>query len=221
MNDNENDIRQGNDAAVTAAQDTGGSTVQTEDPELKWYREVYQGDHMKQLTVRAVVMGALLGGFMSLSNLYVGLKTGWGLGVAITACILSFAIWKTLMTIMPFLFKTEMSILENNCMQSTASSAGYSTGGTLTSAIAAYLLITGHHMPWEVLTLWTVFLAMAAGVYAEAVKFLLSQAAILKFYSFTSVVYGVQFLHPIFQEIIMQYVRHQQYKKQHIQDKQH
>ncbi|MDT8286533.1 MAG: OPT family oligopeptide transporter [Elusimicrobiales bacterium] len=128
--------------------------------ELEWFRKVYQGDNMKQLTLRAVIMGAFLGGFMSLSNLYIGLKTGWGLGVAITACILSFTIWKTLRTLLPFLFKSDMTILENNCMQSTASSAGYSTGGTMVSAISAYLIITGAHMSWQVLTLWTIFLAM-------------------------------------------------------------
>lgn len=132
--------------------------------EIKWYRETYRGGSMKQLTLRAVLMGAVLGGFMSLSNLYIGLKTGWGLGVAITACILSYTIWKTLMSVFPFLFKDEMTILENNCMQSTASSAGYSTGGTMVSAISAYLLITGVHMPWLVLTLWTIFLA-ALGVF--------------------------------------------------------
>ncbi|MBF0361507.1 MAG: OPT/YSL family transporter [Oligoflexia bacterium] len=127
--------------------------------EMSWYKNVYQGDKVPQLTFRAVIMGMLLGGFMSLSNLYVGLKTGWGLGVAITACILSYTIYKTLMTAFPKLFKTEMSILENNCMQSTASSAGYSTGGTMVSAIAAYLIITGHHIPWMTLALWTFFLA--------------------------------------------------------------
>lgn len=127
--------------------------------EKEWFSKVYQGDRVPQLTMRAVIMGAFLGGFMSLSNLYVGLKTGWGLGVAITACILSFSIWKALHTLLPSLFKTEMSILENNCMQSTASSAGYSTGGTMVSAIAAYLMVTGTHMPWPVLTLWTLFLA--------------------------------------------------------------
>jgi len=37
-----------------------------EEIEMKWYKEVYQGDNMRQLTVRAVIMGALLGGFMSL-----------------------------------------------------------------------------------------------------------------------------------------------------------
>jgi hypothetical protein len=44
--------------------------------ERQWYEHVYQGDRMPQLTLRAVIMGMLLGGFMSLSNLYVGLKTG-------------------------------------------------------------------------------------------------------------------------------------------------
>lgn len=134
------------------------------DPERKWFAEVYQGDTVPQLTLRAVLMGSLIGGFMSLSNLYVGLKTGWGLGVAITACILSYAIWTTLHTLFPRMFPTQMSILENNCMQSTASSAGYSTGGTMVSAISAYLIITGGHMSWPVLAAWTFFLA-ALGVF--------------------------------------------------------
>ncbi|MCM2323753.1 MAG: OPT/YSL family transporter [Oligoflexia bacterium] len=129
-----------------------------------WYRTVYQGDSMPQLTLRAVLMGAVLGGFMSLSNLYVGLKTGWGLGVAITSCILSFAIYKTLRTLFPRFFRTDMSILENNCMQSTATSAGSSTGGTMVSAISAYLIVTGHHIPTAVLVWWTFFLA-ALGVF--------------------------------------------------------
>lgn len=138
--------------------------LKTEDPERIWFETVYQGDTVPQLTLRAVVMGSILGAVMSLSNLYVGLKTGWGLGVAITSCILSFAIYRTLMRLFPRLFRTEMTVLENNCMQSTASSAGYSTGGTMTSAIAAYLLVTGKHIPMGVLAWWTFFLA-ALGVF--------------------------------------------------------
>ncbi|MEW5950845.1 MAG: OPT family oligopeptide transporter [Elusimicrobiota bacterium] len=149
--------------------------------EIKWYRETYQGDKMKQLTLRSVIMGAFLGGFMSLSNLYIGLKTGWGLGVAITACILSYSIWKTLMAVFPFFFKEEMTILENNCMQSTASSAGYSTGGTMVSAISAYLLITGVHMSWTVLTLWTIFLAALGVFIAIPMKRQMINAERLKF----------------------------------------
>ena len=102
--------------------------------EREWFEEHYRGD-IPQLTVRAVLIGAVLGVVMSLSNLYVGLKTGWGLGVAITACILSFSIGTILEK--GGLLKSNLSILENNCMQSTASAAGYSTGSTLVGSISA------------------------------------------------------------------------------------
>lgn len=129
-----------------------------EEREAAWFEHYYLPNRNKpQLTVRAVVTGAILGMLMSLSNLYVGLKTGWALGVAITACILSFSVWKVIRTFAPGI--RPMTVLENNAMQSTASSAGYSTGGTMVAGIAAYLMLTGHHMPWPVLTLWTIFLA--------------------------------------------------------------
>ena len=133
-----------------------------EELEKEWFENVYtgMGDSMVQLTLRAVLMGSVLGGIMSLTNLYIGLKTGWGLGVAITSCILSFTIWKSLRQVFPKLLKSDFTILENNCMQSTASSAGYSTGGTIVSAISAYLLITGVHIPYMLLTAWIFFLAI-------------------------------------------------------------
>jgi len=61
-----------------------------EEIERQWYEQVYRGrgDRMAQLTWRAVLMGSLLGGVLSITNLYIGLQAGWGLGVAITACIL-------------------------------------------------------------------------------------------------------------------------------------
>src|SRR5215813_6545094 len=113
-----------------------------EEIERQWLERVYRGrgDTLRQLTWRAVIMGSVLGGLLSLTNLYIGLKAGWGFGVAITACILSYAIWTALHRV--GLARTPMTILENNCMQSTASSAGYSTGGTLISAFAAYMLIS-------------------------------------------------------------------------------
>ena len=112
-----------------------------EEIERQWFEQVYRGrgDSMKQLTWRAVLMGSVLGGVLSLTNLYIGLKSGWGMGVAITACILSYAIWTAFVKI--GLAKTPMTILENNCMQSTASSAGLSTGGTRVSAFAAFILL--------------------------------------------------------------------------------
>jgi OPT family oligopeptide transporter len=133
-----------------------------------WLERYYQGDNQKQLTVRAVVMGSALGMLMSLSNLYIGLKTGWGLGVGITACILSYAIWQGLLAV--GVAKEPMSMLENNCMQSTATSAGVSTGGTMVSAIAAHLMITGEHIPWPVLASWTALLALLGVAMAIPMK---------------------------------------------------
>ncbi len=51
------------------------------------------------------------------------------------ASVLSYAIWSSLLK--AGLARTPMTTLENNCMQSTASSAGCSTGGTLVSAFDA------------------------------------------------------------------------------------
>ena len=141
-----------------------------EEIERQWYEQVYtgRGDRMLQLTWRAVLMGSALGGVLSLTNLYIGLKAGWGFGVAITACILSYAIWTALHRAR--LVRTPMTILENNCMQSTASSAGSSTGGTLISAFAAYMLITGSTLPLPTLLAWVFFLAVLGVTMAIPMK---------------------------------------------------
>lgn len=125
--------------------------------QLNWYKNHYRGN-IPQLTLRSAVMGSLLGAVMSLTNLYIGLKTGWGFGVAITACVLSWAIWKGARKAK--MAKSDMTVLENNAMQSVASSAGYSTGGTLVSAIAAFLIVNGVHISYGLLTLWIFFLAV-------------------------------------------------------------
>jgi OPT family oligopeptide transporter len=121
-----------------------------------WFTHVYQGDQMPQLTFRAVAMGAVLGMLMSVSNLYTTMKVGWSFGVAITSCVMSFVLWN--------LFRgasggrlTPMSILENNCMQSTASAAGYSTGATIATAFGALLILdpTHRHQPWWIIASFT------------------------------------------------------------------
>ena len=150
------------------------------DPEVEWFQTVYRGD-VPQFTVRSFIVGSVLGALMALSNLYVGLKTGWGLGVAITACILSFALYSTLSRIAPSIFGTNLTMLENNAMQSTASSAGYSTGGVTTSAICALLLVQGHHLPWPTLMGWTFFMAVLGTVMAIPMKRQMINVEQLKF----------------------------------------
>lgn len=122
-----------------------------EEREQYWLTKVYRGN-VKQLTVRAVVMGMLIGAVMSVSNLYVGLKIGWGMGVTITAAILAYAIFRVLERILP---GGEFTDLENNAMQSVASAAGFMSSAGLVSAIPALMLLQPQMVPTPLmLSLW-------------------------------------------------------------------
>jgi uncharacterized oligopeptide transporter (OPT) family protein len=148
--------------------------VETFDEET-WRARVFRGDAVPQLTVRAVLMGGALGFALAFSNVYVGLKVGWMLPVALTACILSFSIWNAFLKV--GVARTPMSILENNCMQSTASAAGMTTTSMVTTAAPALLLLTvthehpnGQHMPWPILAAWIVFTALLGVMLAIPMK---------------------------------------------------
>ena len=144
-------------------------TATPDEKDAHWFKHVYAGDRQPQLTLRAVLMGGVLGMFMSISNLYTTLKLGWSFGVAITASVLSYVIWNSFRAVSGGRL-SQMSILENNCMQSTASAAGYSTGGTVGTAFGALLLLqlddarTFETQPWMIVTPF-VFLTAALGVF--------------------------------------------------------
>jgi uncharacterized oligopeptide transporter (OPT) family protein len=125
-----------------------------------WLEQVYQGDDAVQLSPRAVVSGMAIGGLMSVSNLYVGLKTGWGLGVTITACIIAYAVFKFLEQVVPAYRTRPFSTLENYTMSSAASAAGYMSSAGLVSAIPALYLTTGRLLAWWEIGLWLVALSM-------------------------------------------------------------
>lgn len=120
----------------------------------EWLANVYQGDHARQLSVRSVVTGMIIGGVMSISNLYVGLKTGWGLGVTITACIIAYAVFKALEQIVPAWRGDHFTILENYTMSSAASAAGYMSSAGLVSALPALYLSAGRVLAWWEIMAW-------------------------------------------------------------------
>jgi uncharacterized oligopeptide transporter (OPT) family protein len=128
-----------------------GTPMTQEEIDQHWLKYVFKPNE-RQLTLRAVLTGMLLGGALSLSNLYVGLKTGWGLGVTVTAAVLAFGIFSVAKAVLGL--KDEFTSLENNTMASAASAAGYFTGAGLTSAIPALFLATGKTFgPFE-LAIW-------------------------------------------------------------------
>ncbi|MEM9455394.1 MAG: OPT family oligopeptide transporter [Myxococcota bacterium] len=147
--------------------------------ERAWRERVYRGERIPQLTVRAVLTGAGLGAVTGLSNLYVGLKVGWSMGVVLTATILGWAVWQGLGRL--GLWRTTPSILEANAMASTASAAGYSTGTTLAAAMTAVLLVTGEPLPLWSLMAWVLSISLLGLLIAVPLRRVLIDAEQLPF----------------------------------------
>ena len=105
-------------------------------------------DNLKELTLRGMVLGALITVLFTASNVYLGLKVGMTFASSIPAAVISMAVLK---------FFKDSSILENNMVQTQASSAG-----TLSSVIFVLpgLLMMGY---WQDFPFWQTMLICAAG----------------------------------------------------------
>lgn len=116
-----------------------------------------------QLTLRAIVAGMLIGAVMCLSNIYVFFKTGWSMGVTLTACILAWAVFQALGA--AGLVRRPLGVLENNALTTVASGAGFMTGGGNMAAFGALLMVTTVRPPSLPIIAW--FAAIAGlGVFA-------------------------------------------------------
>ncbi|MBI5363903.1 MAG: OPT/YSL family transporter [Planctomycetes bacterium] len=132
------------------------------DREREWLKTTYRPG-VKQFTWRAVLAGMVIGVVMCLSNLYVFFKTGWSMGVTITAAILAFTLFRALNAAR--IARAPLSALENNTLTTVASGAGYLTGGGNMAAFGALLMVTVLRPDTLVMVVW--FAAIAAlGVFA-------------------------------------------------------
>ncbi len=129
-----------------------------------WLANVWRGD-MPQLTLRSAITGFLLGGVLSATNLYVGAKTGWTLGVGLTSVILAFAAFR----LMSRLGQRDMTILENNCSQSIATAAGYMTS-PLVAGMCAYMWIENKPLNWWHMLSFNVVLSLLGVLVAFPMK---------------------------------------------------
>ena len=105
-------------------------------------------NNLKELTFRGMFLGALITVIFTASNVYLGLKVGMTFASSIPAAVISMAVLK---------FFKDSSILENNMVQTQASSAG-----TLSSVIFVLpgLLMMGY---WQEFPFWQTVLICAAG----------------------------------------------------------
>lgn len=120
-----------------------------------------------EFTVRSVITGMLLGGILSLCNIYAGLKIGWGFNVTITAVLLSWAFWGG----MNRSFGTpRWGILENNISQTAASSAAAVSSAGLVAPIPALSILTGQTLPWHWLSIWVLAVCLVGIACAIALR---------------------------------------------------
>lgn len=103
---------------------------------------------LPELTVRGVILGALITVVFTASNVYLGLKVGLTFSSAIPAAVISMSVLR--------LFR-DANILENNMVQTQASAAG-----TLSSVIFILpaLVMMGH---WQGFPFWLTLAVCAAG----------------------------------------------------------
>lgn len=119
-----------------------------------------------QLTIRAVGTGMVLGALLSICNVYLGLKIGWGTNVSITGILLAFAMWRTIaVTLGPKAGRFTM--LENNINQSACSAAAAVSSAGLVAPIPALTMMTGETLSWPVLSIW-VFSVCLVGITVAA-----------------------------------------------------
>lgn len=140
-------------------------TWSIEEKDRWWLERVWKGD-MPQLTIRSAITGFMLGGILSATNLYIGAKTGWTLGVGLTSVILAFAMFRVMARMG---LAKDFTLLENNCMQSIATAAGYMTG-PLISGLAAYMMVENRILPWHQMLLFNVVLSILGVLVAFPMK---------------------------------------------------
>ncbi len=106
--------------------------------------------NMRELTLRGMILGALITVVFTASNVYLGLKVGLTFSSAIPAAVISMAVLRMF---------ANSNILENNMVQTQASAAG-----TLSSIIFVLpgLLMIGY---WQSFPFWqTLFICAAGGM---------------------------------------------------------
>ena len=149
-----------------------------------WLEKVYARGEA-QLTARAAITGMTLGGILSASNLYIGLKIGWSFGMSITSSVLAFAIFSAVSKVFPSM--RPLSMLENNTSQTAASAAAYMSSAGLVSSIPALTMlradgtITIPELTGLRLTAWLLAISVLGVVVAIPLKRSLINAEQLKF----------------------------------------
>ena len=106
----------------------------------------------RELSLRAVLTGAVLGILLTPSNVYAGLKIGWSFNMSIIALLVGFGVWQTLARRNNR--QPQWTLHESNINQTVASAAASIISGGLVAPIPAYTLLTGQQLDAVPMMAW-------------------------------------------------------------------
>jgi len=124
-------------------------------------------DHVletRELTLRALLTGLLIGAVLTPCNVYSGLKIGWSFNMSIAAGLLAFGFWGAMHRAG---HTPALALRENNINQTAASASASIVSGGLVAPIPALTMLTGQTLPAVWLIVW-VFLVSILGVFVAA-----------------------------------------------------
>lgn len=105
-------------------------------------------EKLPEMTVRAVILGIILSLFFGIGNAFLGLKVGMTISASIPASVISMGVLR--------LFFRNVSILENNIVQTIASAGEALASGVIFTIPALFFL-------GDTLPLWKIFLLSVLG----------------------------------------------------------
>ncbi|KAF0864162.1 OPT family oligopeptide transporter [Pseudomonas sp. LD120] len=106
----------------------------------------------RELSLRAVMTGLVLGVLLTPSNVYAGLKIGWSFNMSIIALLIGYAIWQGLAKHAPR--QLPWTLHESNINQTIVSAAASIIAGGLVAPIPAYTLLTGQQLETAPMIAW-------------------------------------------------------------------
>lgn len=106
----------------------------------------------RELSLRAVLTGTLLGILLTPSNVYAGLKIGWSFNMSIIALLIGFGFWQGMAKRAGQ--GQAWTLHESNINQTVASAAASIISGGLVAPIPAYTLLTGESLSLLPMMAW-------------------------------------------------------------------
>jgi len=122
------------------------------------------GMETRELTLRALLTGLIIGAVLTPCNVYSGLKIGWSFNMSIAAGLIAFGFWGAMHRAGR---APALALRENNINQTAASASASIVSGGLVAPIPALTMLTGQTLTWFWLIAW-VFLVSILGVFVAA-----------------------------------------------------